>query len=90
MEDSEVEEDVPEVFVIDESAVDEHDEGLTAELRDVAEDAADVVVFHGRAERGGECGAGAGKINPDWRVGLVGAGGGGQRVKTGEGGEVCP
>jgi hypothetical protein len=69
VEDSEVEEDVPEVFVIDESAVDEHDEGLTAELRDVAEDAADVVVFHGRAEREASVGLGLGKST---RIGVRG------------------
>lgn len=69
MEDGEVEEDVAEVFVIDESAVDEHDEGLAAELRHVAEDAADVVVFHGRGAGEASVGLGLGKST---RIGVWG------------------
>jgi hypothetical protein len=42
---------------------------LTAELRDVAEDAADVVVFHGRAEREASVGLGLGKST---RIGVRG------------------
>lgn len=52
VEDGEVEEDVAEVFVVDEGAVDEDDERLAAELWDVTQNAADIVVFH-RAGIGG-------------------------------------
>ena len=56
MEDGEVEEDVAEVFVADDGAVDENDERLAAELGDVAQNAADIVVFHRAGVGGGDQG----------------------------------